>query len=327
MRSRCGGLSLRPAGGGRHVPPARQVGIECPPGPAGTGSVAAPGQPSHLPDLHPHPRWPPEQGRPICAPARPRPSLCPPPKATQLALRRDPLLQRPSTGQNEGKAGLLLLPWNLASLWAPRAHPPDLRGPGRLIPRPEQPGPTCGQVHPPRRPARTQQPAGASPPEASLDPAAGRCFPPRGQPGPSSRQVLLLDPGPCACAGAFQVDAPPGRCRSWEAPGVPRKYKQKEVFLSLRTSFPITRTCPKPVGPCAQQGGRCPGASECAFSRRRYQAEERSLAEPLPWGISSFKVPPGQSNHFISVLYTSSYQPFPNRKEENNVFIALPLPK
>lgn len=183
--------------------------------------MATPGQLSHLPDLHPRPRWPPGQGRPIRAPAGPRPPLCPPPKATQLALRRDPLLQRPSTGQNEGKAGLLLLPWNLASLRAPRARPPDPRAQ-----------------------------AGSFPEQSSLDLPVGRCIPPRGQPGPSSQQVLLLDPGPCACAGAFQVDAPPGRCGTWEAPGVPRKYKQKEVFLSLKTSFPITRTgVPSPWGP------------------------------------------------------------------------------
>lgn len=48
----------------------------------------------------------------------------------------------------------------------------------------------------------------------------------------------------------------------------------------------------------------------------QYQVRERIHTEPLLQGICGFKVPPGQPNHYISVFYTSSYQPFLKGKEE-----------
>lgn len=81
------------------------------------------------------------------------------------------------------------------------------------------------------------------------------------------------------------------------------------------------------VGLCSQQGVRCCLALECAFSRQPVPGGGKDPRWAPPAASPASRSPPGQPNHFISIFPTSTYQPFPNRKEENDVFIVLPLPK
>ena len=115
------------------------------------------------------------------------------------------------------------------------------------------------------------------------------------------------------------MDLPPGQVACQGGPGAPLQQDpdRREKVLSLKNpvSQITTAMCPTPVGFVLSRVSDALRPWNVLSPGSQHQVGERLLgAQPL--GISSFKVTQGQPNHSISVFYTSSYQPFPNRKEK-----------
>ena len=107
-----------------------------------------------------------------------------------------------------------------------------------------------------------------------------------------------------------------------------RMHIKGKYYCPWKTFRQITRTmCPKPVGLCSQQGVRCHPALECAFSRQPVPGGGKNPLWPPPPGCLWRQGPSGALKSLHLCLLHTSCQPFPNRKEENDVFVVLPLPQ